>query len=157
LAVVDYTTVFYNTSGTIDVLLNDLLGNCTHNAITVAVTTQPTHSNGPATVNADNNIVYTPATDFVGKDSLTYTITCGSNSSSAKVYYTVTEKPDNIIDADCYTNPIGTTFNIRELPQSRLINEVDPYFIPIVGDVDDDGAAEILVLSANGYSCLTSR
>jgi gliding motility-associated-like protein len=63
-----------NTNVTIDILTNDIL-NDVLDSVTIAIPIQP--SSGLATVDANNNIVYVPNTDFCGYDTLVYNL-CNS-------------------------------------------------------------------------------
>ena len=68
---------------TIPVLKNDSGAT----SATVTISTQPTH--GSATANSSNQVVYTPTSGYVGKDTFSYTATVGSSSSTATVTVTV--------------------------------------------------------------------
>jgi hypothetical protein len=58
----------------------------------VTAVTQGT--NGAVALNADDTVTYTPAADFHGSDSFTYTLTDGSGSDTATVAVTVTPVND---------------------------------------------------------------
>ncbi len=78
----DYKITPSNQALTIKVLENDVVGTSALQSITV---TQP--ANGSVTVNASNEIVFTPASGFSGTTSFTYTLrNANSNYSSATVY-----------------------------------------------------------------------
>ena len=53
-----------------------------NNPLTYAVATQPT-SGGTVTVNPDGSYTYTPSAGFTGLDSFTYTVSDGTDSSTA--------------------------------------------------------------------------
>nr|HPQ33881.1 Ig-like domain-containing protein [Tenuifilaceae bacterium] len=67
----DSCATSFNEAVVVNVLIND--ENLGDEPITVAINGNPTQ--GTATVNADNTVTYTPATDFVGKMEFTYTVT----------------------------------------------------------------------------------
>ena len=137
----DYTTIFVNENDTIPVLDNDIYpSNCEPVA--------PIQVSGPYAPGADyeivgRNIVYKPAGDFIGRDSIIYTISC--SEGTATVYITVIPYPDNIIDADCYITPPGTPWSIARLTQSPTSDVVNHFIVPVVGDIDNDGFIEIIV------------
>lgn len=69
-----------------------LLNNDNGQQITVTGYTQPTH--GSVVVNPDGSYTYTPAIDYVGSDSFTYTITDEFGSTrTATVTLTITDDP----------------------------------------------------------------
>ena len=51
--------------------------------------------NGSAVINPDNTVTYTPAVDFNGIDSFTYTISDGNGGTSSATL-TITVNPDNV-------------------------------------------------------------
>jgi len=91
VAVSDSFTTAVNEPVTMDVLANDRMsdGSGLPGGATVAITTQP--AKGSASVNADNTILFTPAQDAVGGDSLQYTVSAnGLVSSVGQVTITIT-------------------------------------------------------------------
>lgn len=74
----DIDTTFKNQAKNIDVLNND--EDCNGNSMTVAIATAPLH--GTAVAQANGEITYTPNTDFLGWDSLYYSITDGTGSGT---------------------------------------------------------------------------
>ena len=78
----DVATIKYNSPTTINILANDKAGNpgSSLNPSSVSVAVQPAH--GTVVVNADGTITYTPASGYVGTDSVIYTV-C-DNSTPAK-------------------------------------------------------------------------
>jgi hypothetical protein len=122
----------------VPVLKNDTIPyGCTP---TLEVKVPPLH--GSASV-LNDSILYKSDTDFSGFDTLTYLITCGTDSSYANVIIYVAELPDNVSDAECYIDPPSFTFGIKRLTQSTVAN-VNHYMIPMVGDIDNDGYVEIV-------------
>ena len=57
---------------------------------TLSVFGTPTALNGTVTVNADGTLNYTPAADYKGPDTITYTVTDGSATDTGQVAITVT-------------------------------------------------------------------
>ena len=105
------TTV--NTPAVINVLAND--SDPDGDALTVMNVTQP--ANGKAVINANNTITYTPALNFVGSDSFTYTISDGQGGTAgATVRVTVNPIagcPAPIITSiDPLSGPVGTEITI---------------------------------------------
>ncbi|MDR2915671.1 MAG: VCBS repeat-containing protein, partial [Tannerella sp.] len=136
----DYHVQLINTTDSIDVLANDGFPSVCAGSVTPVITVSPTR--GTAGV-VNKKVVYTPATDFTGRDSLTYSTTCSGTTTTAKVYITIVPLPDNIVDADCYTIPPVGIWSIKEIATSTTF--VNNYMIPVIGDIDNDGKVEIIV------------
>jgi gliding motility-associated-like protein len=110
----DIATTIVNTSVTTNVLANDKASNMgtSLNAASLSIATAP--KNGTAVVNSDGSITYTPATGFVGTDSVTYTVCDNSTPTpickSAVVYYTVSAAnaiPATTASDDFAKTPVG--------------------------------------------------
>ena len=134
----DYANTIKNRAVSVDVLANDDFPNFTPSAVAIA----PKH--GSATIN-DNKISYTPANGFVGADSLRYEVAYGSHKAYAWVHLYVAEIPDNISNAECVVDPLGTDFSIQQLAISDASEVVYASGTPLVGDIDNDGLVEIVV------------
>ncbi|MDR1056645.1 MAG: GEVED domain-containing protein, partial [Prevotellaceae bacterium] len=145
----DYTNAFIGSSTSINVLDNDYyLPSC---AATLSPTVTVNGTRGSATLGSDGTLSYTPtSTDFVGYDSITYQISCNGDAT-AKVYFTIIPKPDNVSDADCFIEAPELNWTIAELtPMStELVNVYGPL---TVGDLDNDGNIEVIILGTIGYS-----
>ncbi|MDR1746413.1 MAG: DUF11 domain-containing protein, partial [Tannerella sp.] len=89
-----------------------------------------------------DSILYTPATDFLGVDTIVYTITQNGVTATALIIITVNEKPDNIVDSTCFTTPPAMNWSISASYSNE--HNLSPYQSPIVGDLDGDGIPEIL-------------
>jgi gliding motility-associated-like protein len=63
-------------------------------------------AHGTTTVDATGNVTYTPATDYIGKDTYTYTLTTADGVVSDPITVTVSVKPAGTPDA--ISTPIGT-------------------------------------------------
>jgi hypothetical protein len=104
-------------------------------------------ANGAVVLNPDGSFTYTPAADFFGTDSFSYTVEDGEFSSSATVNITVTDEVDN-------TAPVAEddSFTIAEdtvLSDSVAGNDTD-----LEGDatyaLDGDAANGAVVLNPDG-------
>jgi len=85
LAVNDTLAVNEDASGVVNVLTNDTRGN---DPVAVTIATLPAH--GSAVVQAGNSISYSPAANFNGTDSFTYTLTdVDGDTSTAMVNVTI--------------------------------------------------------------------
>ena len=85
----DAAVVAEDTAATINVLANDSFANT---GATVSAVTQPTH--GTVTIGTGGNVTYTPATNYNGTDSFTYTVTSGGVTETTTVTMTVTPVND---------------------------------------------------------------
>ena len=93
----DTATTTEDAAATIAVLGNDTDGD--GDALTIATVGSPAH--GAATANPDGTIAYTPAANFSGPDSFSYTVSDGQGGvASALVQLTVTEVNDAPVAAD---------------------------------------------------------
>ena len=79
----DSKSTILNTPVTINALANDTDPNMPPIPFAIVSFTQPTH--GAAVKNADNTFTYTPATDYAGHDSFSYTISNDNFSATAQV------------------------------------------------------------------------
>jgi hypothetical protein len=124
----DNTTTPEETPVTIPVLTNDTFGGDGPSTGTITVTDQP--SNGTATVNdggtpndpTDDQIVYTPNTNFNGSDTLIYQI-CDANNDcdTALVVITITPVDDApIANADTETTTEDTPLTSTVVPNDVL-------------------------------------
>jgi hypothetical protein len=78
-------TVIENTPITVNVLANDTIPD----GATISVVTVSAGTNGNAVVNADYTVTYNPFANVVGSDALSYTITAGSESSTAPLLFNI--------------------------------------------------------------------
>jgi hypothetical protein len=96
---------------------------------------------------SDSTIVYTPATDYIGGDTLRSRILCNGEIDTATVYIKVLEKPDNIIEANCFGEPPSTPFLIKEeMALGANVRTAIPF---VVGDLSavPDGYSEIIAIN----------
>ncbi|MDR1454669.1 MAG: FG-GAP-like repeat-containing protein, partial [Tannerella sp.] len=136
-------------TATFDPLANDSTGLCGRNTLTAMDTVArsgPRH--GTLTILPDRRFTYTPAPDFRGLDSLDYYIRCGADSSAARVYIAVFDKPDNIIgDANCVISPPQQEWAIQRVQRAGYVATTTQF---VVGDLNDDGYPEIVNFDSLG-------
>ncbi len=143
MAIDDAFTIENAADTTILVLDNDQIP--TGTTATITSVTQP--ANGAVTIAADGSIRYTPNTDFVGKDSFSYTISDENGvTSSAAVILTVTitnEAPTAVDDT-------ATTEENAPVTIAVLENDNDPENKPLIISNTTTPANGILVVNTNG-------
>ncbi len=143
MAIDDAFTIENAADTTILVLDNDQIP--TDTTATITSVTQP--ANGAVTIAADGSIRYTPNTDFVGKDSFSYTISDENGViSSAAVILTVTitnEAPTAVDDT-------ATTEENAPVTIAVLENDNDPENKPLIISNTTTPANGILVVNTNG-------
>ncbi|MBL0309382.1 MAG: PCMD domain-containing protein [Bacteroidetes bacterium] len=108
----DRDTTIKNTAKTINVLAND--EDCDDPSLTVTILANA--KNGTATVQA-NQILYTPAANFVGYDTIYYQASDGTNNAAAYVWINV-KAPVGISEANqvavkLFPNPVNQYLNIQ--------------------------------------------
>lgn len=97
IGVTDIITLNEDFATNIDVLANDT--DVDSSTLTVTAVTNPAH--GSVTVNADNTVTYTPALDYYGSDSFTYTISDGEGGTdTATVNMTINPVNDAPVAVD---------------------------------------------------------
>lgn len=112
---------------TIDVLFNDIT---TYDNTAVFVTIETAPDNGTVTISS-NDIIYTPATDYIGKESFIYKVTKGAKTCLGKVSVSVDKVTTNedietictntiieLLTSDEYWDiglPIGTKLGISNI------------------------------------------
>ena len=114
----DSASVAEDGTVSIPVLANDT--DADNDTLTVSAVTQGTH--GSVTINPDKIVTYTPAANFNGSDSFTYTISDGhGGTATASVNVTVTPVNDApVANADAATTPEDTA-----VTASVLANDTD--------------------------------
>lgn len=108
VAVGDSASTTVDTEVTITVLANDT--DVDGDTLTVTGATTPSH--GTVTINTDNTVTYSPATDYTGTDSFTYTVSDGNLSDSASVAIEVTETAStmHVGDLDSASVNLGSSW-----------------------------------------------
>src|SRR4029077_11438930 len=112
-AVNDTATVAEDSAGNvIDVLANDTIAPDAGETLTITTVTQGSHG---AVVNNGTNVSYTPAANYFGTDSFTYTISDGNGGTdTATVNVTVTSVNDApTAQPDSYVVNQDTPLNVR--------------------------------------------
>jgi parallel beta-helix repeat protein len=114
----DNASTSEDTAVSIDVLANDV--DPEGDPLSLSIASQPSHGN--ASVNTSNTITYTPATNYFGNDSFSYTATDASGGSgTATVQITVSPANDNPLAL----NDIGTTVTNQAININVLANDTD--------------------------------
>ena len=125
-----------------------------------AIITPLSGSKVGATVSLNNNnyVVYYPAPNFVGHDTLQYAVLCNDITYSVNVYISVVKCPDNIMEADCFDAPTVVNWDYKLLMSSPVTDAVCDHSLPLVGDIDNDGKTEIIApaIPQGGTSVLTN-
>jgi VCBS repeat-containing protein len=121
-AVNDAAETAEDTAATVEVLANDTDPN--GDPLTVTAVTQGAH--GSVVINPDGTVTYTPAANFNGLDSFTYTATDTTGlSDTATVTVTVTPVNDAPVAVDdAYTTPEDTPLDVAA--PGVLVNDSDP-------------------------------
>ena len=139
IAYPDTTRTKSNTAISINVKANDL--NFYGNTNSVTAVTIP--ANGTASIDGSNNVLYTPNGSFVGTDTLTYTITDGTNgqTTTATVRIVVTRVAPSINRDIVSTNSntaitIGVTSNDSD-PQGGTLSA------PTITTMSKNGSATV--------------
>ncbi len=144
VAVSDATYTFMNTAKTIAVLPNDF--DCENDPLTVSITGNPLH--GTATLTGANEVVYTPANGYSGKDSLQYTISDGQQSAIASVVinvFTASGLKEILQEAIIYPQPANNTVTITGLPTEQKT----VYFLNTQGQIVTQATGEGAVMQLN--------
>ncbi|PYR69576.1 MAG: hypothetical protein DMF88_05630, partial [Acidobacteria bacterium] len=118
LAANDASTTAEDTAVSIAVLANDT--DVDGDALTVSVAGTPAH--GSTLANADGTITYTPAANYNGADSFTYTISDGHGGTATG---TVSVSVTAVNDAPLATNDTGTTSEDAAVSIAVLANDSD--------------------------------
>jgi Ca2+-binding RTX toxin-like protein len=109
--VADDVVLDEDTSATFDVLAND--SDPDGDALSVESFTQP--ANGSVAQNPDGTFTYTPAGDYNGADSFTYTVTDGTESRTETVTLTVNpvnDAPTTVTDFVTLEEDTSATFDV---------------------------------------------
>ena len=132
VAVDDTATTAEDTSVTIDVLGNDT--DADGDDLTVTAATVPA-AQGTVVVNDDGTITFTPADDFNGTATITYTVSDGVGTDTGSVAVTVTP----VVDA---LDAVDDTYTATE-DSGVVTGDVT------ANDIDADGG-DVMVMLANG-------
>jgi len=145
----DYMQVLTCYPSTIlDVFLNDTIIPCNRNEIILTIISG-SKIGAHTSVNNDKNIIYSPATGFIGHDTLEYRVICHDVFYTAIVFITVVKCPDNIVEVECWGVPPATEWNIREV-ETNSLTTYSAYQPVLIGDIDGDGKPELIVINDIG-------
>ncbi|MDR1553143.1 MAG: gliding motility-associated C-terminal domain-containing protein [Prevotellaceae bacterium] len=87
VAVNDIVSVMFEQPVTFDVLANDFIA-CNISQVNINIISSLA---GNLTVNADKTLTYTPVNNTFGIDSVEYSITCGTDTDNAKIYFIISK------------------------------------------------------------------
>ena len=160
MAIDDSDQTPFNTLVVINVVANDTDADGTVDPASVAIVAGPTH--GTAVPNGSGAVTYTPATDFSGPDSFSYTVNdnLGETSDPATVTITVqprpNERPVAIDDSD--QTPFNTLVVINVVANDTDADgTVDPASVAIVagpthGTAVPNGSGAVTYTPATDFS-----
>jgi hypothetical protein len=141
VAVNDTTSTNEDTSVTVAVLTNDT--DVDGDPLTVTVASA---ANGTVAINADGTITYTPAANFNGTDTISYTISDGHGGTSTA---TVTVSVAAVTEAPVAVNDTASTNEDTPVTVAVLTNDSDPDGDPLT--VTTASAANgTVVINADG-------
>jgi hypothetical protein len=146
LAFADYYSTVTNTTFRFKPIENDTVINIP--TFSWDVVYGPLHGN--VVIYPNDSVEYTPDRNYYGSDTLYYLLKTADNrfSSFAPVYITIQRPPDIVNDtATCYAEPDPFAWGIQQYYESDVF--VHDYCIPVGGDIDGDGLAEILAAKEN--------
>ena len=127
----DVDTTFINTPITVPVKSNDGV-----NALNDTVKLVNSSINGIAIVNNNGTIIYTPTSGFVGKDSMTYTLTTNTGLVSPPIKVTIYVLPTGVNDIDSTEENMSvTTAILKNDGASGLVSTPILYSAPTKGKV----------------------
>jgi Ca2+-binding RTX toxin-like protein len=133
IALNDSTTVNEDSFVDIAVKANDT----DPDSVTLTVTAVGTPAHGTTVINANGTVRYTPAANYNGLDSFTYTLSDGNSTDTATVNITVNAVNDPPVAAD----------------DAATTNEDVAFAIPVLAnDTDPDGAATLTVSALGAAS-----
>ncbi|MBY5162749.1 Ig-like domain-containing protein [Salsipaludibacter albus] len=136
----DTATTDEDVAVTVDVLANDT----DPDGAALTVTNLSVPPNGTAVVEADGTVTYTPAADFHGVDTFTYTASDGTSASDlATVTLTVTPVPDapDAVD-DAITTDEDVTVDL-DLLANDVDVDGDSLTVTAVGDPSGGGHVDV--------------
>ncbi|MDB5284491.1 MAG: hemagglutinin [Bacteroidota bacterium] len=112
-AVNDLDTVIINTPRTVNVVAND--ADCNNSALTPQIISNATHGSAVVT---NNNIVYTPNNNYVGKDTVVYGAYDPQNNYGVATLFLVVVNPAGISEANdiavrMYPVPANNQLNVE--------------------------------------------
>ncbi|MCD0490223.1 Ig-like domain-containing protein [Pedobacter sp. MC2016-14] len=119
----------------------------------LSLATTPSASKGTAVVNADGNIVFTPAANFSGEAVFTYILTTTLDGLvSDPITVTVTVKPIGADDYKSTNTNVAITIPVKDNDVSSAGTTILFADMPTHGSVVLNGSGIPLYTPANGYS-----
>lgn len=135
-----------STNNTIDVLVNDVITPDTNETLTISAVTQGSNG-GTITIVSGSSVRYTPASNFVGTETFTYTITdTGGLTDTATVTVTVTDANDNPTanaDTATTTEDIATAITINVLANDTTGDTGETLKVASLGATSNGGTVAI--------------
>ncbi|MEW6604296.1 MAG: Ig-like domain-containing protein [Thermoproteota archaeon] len=135
---------------TFDVLIND--SDPDGDALTATIATNPSH--GSATMTATGSATYTPAANYSGPDSFTYTVSDGPDTDTATVAIVVNPVNDPPV-ANSHTITVQEDDTITITLPATDIDSINLTYIivssPLHGMLDDDGDGTITYTPTQGF------
>ncbi len=149
----DVATTPEDSSAVIGVTANDT--DADGDTLTVTAVTQPQH--GTAAVEATGSVRYTPAANYYGSDAFSYTVSDGSESSTAQVLVTVTSINDvPTASADTVTTLKNQAVSVPVLSNDSDVDEdtltVTGVTQPQHGSATITGGTAVQYTPADNYS-----
>ncbi len=144
IAYPDTTSTSSNTAVTINVKSND--ANYYGNTNSVTAVSSTSWKGGTVTINGSNNVVYTPSGSFVGIDTLTYTITDGTNgkTTTSWVRINVTKVAPKINRDSTSTNSnTAVTINVGSNDTDPQLKNSETLSAPTVTTLPKNGTATV--------------
>ncbi|HZQ32321.1 MAG TPA: Ig-like domain-containing protein, partial [Mycobacterium sp.] len=124
----DSYTTDENTALTVGAALGVLANDTDPDGDTLAVNSSTQPAGGTLTMNSDGSFLYTPATDFTGNDSFTYTATDGHGGTS-----TSTVQIDVVATGPTITTTSGADSYTEQAPAITVDNGVTVGGVPALG------------------------
>jgi uncharacterized repeat protein (TIGR01451 family) len=152
---VDAISNYFNTNINTPVTGNALTNDLPTTGLTVKTTSIGSPLHGSISINSAGAFTYTPATGFVGKDSVQYEA-CNAGSLCDKAYlvFTITG-PAPVANRDVYATNINTaiTGNVlnNDTPSGSLTVKISPFPTPLHGSLTLSSNGAFTYTPANGY------
>jgi hypothetical protein len=149
IAADDTAELLEDQSVTIPVLANDT----TTRNLTVVVPNSTTASGGTVVVDANNNLIYTPAANFNGVETISYTLVDAAGRTSTAVVsvnvISVNDEPAGTDNTVTIVEDIPHTFSASEFGFSDSIDIVSNALANIIINTLPDPAGGVLTLNGN--------
>ena len=134
IAVDDIKTIGEDETVVLNPTLNDIDGD----VLTIESHTSP--GNGTAVLSGTQQIVYTPALEFSGQDSFSYTVSDGESSDTAAITITVTAENDAPIITEGAAISLTMSEDGSPTPFSLTLNATDAESSPLAWSISSQPA-----------------